>query len=228
MGNRTLWSGRAWGSAGALMAAVLLSGACNNGATTAAPGAGASGGSPTGGPSSSNQPAPSAQTTPAVLQTFPADRATGVRPGDPVTVVATTGELQSVAVRDAAGRAVPGAMSKKSSAWSSSGLLRPDTAYTVTVKSTGPDGTATTTTTRFRTLKPAVTATYTVIPNGGTVGVGMPVVVQFDSPVATKAMRAEVEKRVKVTTSPQQAGAWGWLDNRQLMWRPAAFWKPGT
>jgi len=181
-----------------------------------------------GAPSTSSQTAPSAQTTPAVLKTVPADGATGVRPGDPVTVVATTGALESVTVRDAAGSAVPGAMRKQSSAWSSSGLLRPDTSYTVTAKSTGPDGTATTTTSRFRTLKPAVTATYTVIPNGGTVGVGMPVIVQFDSPVGTKAMRAEVEKRVKVTSSPRQAGAWGWLDNRQLMWRPAAFWKPGT
>ena len=56
----------------------------------------------------------------------------------------------------------------------------------------------------------------------------MPVIVQFDSQVMTKAMRAEVEKRVKVTTSPRQAGSWGWLDNRQLMWRPASFWQPGT
>ena len=56
----------------------------------------------------------------------------------------------------------------------------------------------------------------------------MPVSVQFDSQVMTKAMRADVEKRVKVTTSPRQAGAWGWLDNRQLMWRPPSYWKPGT
>jgi lipoprotein-anchoring transpeptidase ErfK/SrfK len=56
----------------------------------------------------------------------------------------------------------------------------------------------------------------------------MPVIVQFDSAVVTKAQRAEVEKRVKVTTVPAQRGAWGWLDNRQLMWRPQSFWRPGT
>ena len=71
-------------------------------------------------------------------------------------------------------------------------------------------------------------ATYALIPNGGTVGVGMPVTVQFASPVVTKAERVEVEKRVKVTTVPAQQGAWGWLDNRQLMWRPSVYWLPGT
>ena len=230
MGNSVVRSqrGRVWRSAGALVGAVLLSSACNDGATTSTPGGGAAGGQATSAPSASSQPAPSPQTTPAVLKTVPADGATGVRPGDPVSVVASTGTLQSVTVKDAAGRAVPGAMRKKSSSWASSGLLRPDTGYTVTAKSTGPDGTASTMTSTFRTVKPAITATYTVIPNGGTVGVGMPVIVQFDSQVMTRAMRAEVEKRVTVTTSPRQAGSWGWLDNRQLMWRPATFWKPGT
>jgi lipoprotein-anchoring transpeptidase ErfK/SrfK len=73
-----------------------------------------------------------------------------------------------------------------------------------------------------------VTATYGVLHDGETVGVGMPVSIQFDSQVATKAQRAEVEKRVKVTTVPAQEGSWGWLDNRQLMWRPKEYWKPGT
>src|SRR5690349_7525191 len=56
----------------------------------------------------------------------------------------------------------------------------------------------------------------------------MPASIQFDSAVATPELRAQVEKLVKVTTSPAQKGAWGWLDNRQLMWRPATYWKPGT
>jgi lipoprotein-anchoring transpeptidase ErfK/SrfK len=219
-------SGRTWGGAGALLAAVLLASACKSGAVTPQDAGGTAGGSAS--QSASGQPTPTPTTTPAVLQIVPANGTTGVRPGDPIRVTAKTGTLQSVVVKDAAGTQVKGELRHKKSAWGSGGLLRPDTAYTVTAKSTGPDGTASTTTSSFRTLKPAVTATYTVIPNGGTVGVGMPVIVQFDSQVMTKAMRADVEKRVKVTTSPRQAGSWGWLDNRQLMWRPQSFWKPGT
>lgn len=228
MGKRTARSGRAWGVAGGLVAAVLLASACNNGAaTTSTPGNGAGSGAGDG-QTASSRPAPSATPTPAVLEVVPANRATNVRPSDPIRVTATSGTLKSVTVKDATGRTVPGAMQQKDSAWGSSGLLRPDTAYTVTATSTGPDGTASTTTSAFRTVKPAVAATYTLIPNGGTVGVGMPVIVQFDSQVMTRAMRADVEKRVKLTTSPRQVGSWGWLDNRQLMWRPAKFWQPGT
>jgi len=40
--------------------------------------------------------------------------------------------------------------------------------------------------------------------------------------------QAAIEKHVRVTTSPAVKGAWGWLDARQLIWRPAAYWAPGT
>ena len=56
----------------------------------------------------------------------------------------------------------------------------------------------------------------------------MPATVQFDSPVETPAMRREIEKRVRITTTPRTEGSWGWLDDRQLMWRPKTYWQPGT
>ena len=157
----------------------------------------------------------------------PADLATGVLPNVPVTVMASSGTLGAVTLVDAKGAKVAG-LADPDGTWATTELLRPSTAYTFTIAATGPDGTATSTTSTFTTLKPKVTATYGLIPNGGNVGVGMPVIVQFGSGVITKAQRAEVEKRVKVTSVPQQPGAWGWLDNRQLMWRPRDYWIPGT
>jgi len=153
--------------------------------------------------------------------------ATGVLPSAPVTVKASSGTLGEVTLADAKGVTVAG-KADADGTWTATELLRPSTAYTFTVAATGPDGTATSTSSTFTTLKPKVTATYGLIPNGGNVGVGMPVIVQFGSAVVTKAQRAEVEKRVKVTSVPSQAGAWGWLDNRQLMWRPKVYWQPGT
>jgi lipoprotein-anchoring transpeptidase ErfK/SrfK len=170
---------------------------------------------------------PTVQTTPAVLEVAPADLSTGVLPNARVNVRASSGHLGVVTLRDAKGGKVSGTVGPDGG-WGTSELLHPSTAYTFTVAATGPDGTATTTTSKFTTLKPKVTATYGLIPNGGNVGVGMPVIVQFGSGVATKAQRAAIEKRVKVTTVPAQQGAWGWLDNRQLMWRPKAYWLPGT
>jgi lipoprotein-anchoring transpeptidase ErfK/SrfK len=184
------------------------------------PGAGVTPGAQT----STASPQPSA--TPAVVSVTPADKAAGVLPTAGVEVRATTGSLGQVTVKDSAGKPVDGHV--QGGAWHFTGRLRPGTAYTVTVTATGPDGRASTTTSTFTTLTPKVTATYGILSAGQTVGVGMPVRIQFDSPVATKAMRAQVEKLVSVTTTPKQQGAWGWLDDRQLMWRPATYWRPGT
>jgi lipoprotein-anchoring transpeptidase ErfK/SrfK len=177
--------------------------------------------------SSSSSSSSSATATPAELTISPAKGATGVAPSEPVVVTATSGTLSEVTVTDAKGREVAGALGSDGT-WTSSALLAPGAAYTIRATAAGEDGTPSTTTSTFQTLKPKVTATYGILNNGETVGVGMPVSIQFDSAVATAKMRAEVEKRVTVTTSPKQGGAWGWLDNRQLMWRPAKYWQPGT
>jgi lipoprotein-anchoring transpeptidase ErfK/SrfK len=173
--------------------------------------------------SSTTSPEP----TPAQVSVSPADDARGVPPSEPVVVKATTGTLGEVTVVDGKGRAVKGELDS-AGVWQSTQRLAPSAAYTVTTTATGPDGTPSKTTSTFTTLKPKVTATYGILNSGETVGVGMPASIQFDSAVTTPELRAEVEKRVKVTTSPAQKGAWGWLDNRQLMWRPATYWQPGT
>jgi len=169
----------------------------------------------------------SSTATPAEVTISPAEDATGVLPTEPVVVRATTGTLSEVTVADAKGKKVEGVLGTDGS-WTSSARLAPSAAYTVTATATGPDGTPSTKTSTFTTLKPKVTATYGILNSGETVGVGMPVSIQFDSAVTTAKLRGEVEKLVKVTTSPKQTGAWGWLDNRQLMWRPAKYWQPGT
>jgi lipoprotein-anchoring transpeptidase ErfK/SrfK len=171
--------------------------------------------------------APTRGRTPAVLDVFPVNLAGKVPPDAPVTVTAKTGTLRTVSLLDAKGNEIAGEAGS-ASAWRSTDLLRPSTAYTLRIWAIGPDGMVTTTRSRFTTLKPGVEATYHLTPADGVVGVGMPAIVQFDTPVTTAARRAEVEKRVKVTSVPAQLGAWGWLDDRQLMYRPRTYWKPGT
>jgi lipoprotein-anchoring transpeptidase ErfK/SrfK len=207
----------------AVAAAGLVAG-CTGGPTS--PSTDAVVGAPaTSSSSSSSSSSPAAQ--PAEVSVTPADESTKVLPSTPVVVRATTGTLKKVTVTDAEGEALEGTLDA-SGTWTATSRPRPGTAYTVEVVAAGSDGAPQTTTSSFTTLTPKVTATYGIVYDGETVGVGMPVSIQFDSAVTTAAMRAEVEKRVRVTTSPKQAGAWGWLDNRQLMWRPQAYWQPGT
>lgn len=207
----------------ALMGAVLAAAGCNPGAGATAAGTSSS----TADHQAAQSVTPSPSSTPAEVAIAPANAASGVLPSQKVTVSAKSGTLTSVTVKDAEGATVTGTKNGDTG-WASKQLLRPDTAYTVSVEAKGPDGSPTTVTSAFRTLKPKVTATYGILNAGMTVGVGMPVSIQFDSAIATKQMRAEVEKRVSVKTVPQTKGAWGWLDNRQLMWRPAEYWRPGT
>jgi lipoprotein-anchoring transpeptidase ErfK/SrfK len=214
---------RGYGLAAALVATGVLLTGCQVNAASGPPSSGSSASTEQASPTAT----PTPETTPAVLVVSPADLASNVLPNAQVSVKASSGTLGAVTLADAKGDKVAGA-ARPDGTWASSELLRPSTAYTFTLASTGPDGSQQRTTSTFKTLKPRITATYGLIPNGGVVGVGMPVIVQFGSAVATKAQRAAVQKRVKVTTVPRQEGAWGWLDARQLMWRPKVLWVPGT
>ena len=60
---------------------------------------------------------------------------------------------------------------------------------------------------------------------GQTVGVGMPVIIRFDVPVTDKA---SIEKHLKVTSAPAQPGAFHWISDNEVHWRPKNYWRPGT
>jgi lipoprotein-anchoring transpeptidase ErfK/SrfK len=205
----------------AVTAALVMTG-CSGGPSS--PATDNVAGTPSSGTSSTSKSTPTP--TPAVVDVTPADGATGVKPTAPVVVKVSSGSLSEVSVKDAQGKAVEGKLANGT--WTSKARLAPSTAYTVSVTAAGSDGTPATTTSGFTTLKPAVTATYGILYAGQTVGVGMPASIQFDSAVTTPELRAQVEKLVTVTTSPRTEGHWGWLDNRQLMWRPKDYWQPGT
>jgi lipoprotein-anchoring transpeptidase ErfK/SrfK len=63
--------------------------------------------------------------------------------------------------------------------------------------------------------------------DNATVGVGMPIVVKLNSPVADPE-RPVLEKRIVVTTNPPQAGAWHWFSPTELHWRPQNLWAAHT
>ncbi len=152
--------------------------------------------------------------------------AKNVAPNTTVKVRVEGGKLTNVALTPKSGSAIPGTITEQE--WSASRYLNPATAYTVAVTAQGPDGNEQTTTQAFTTLNPRVEATYRVMFDGQTLGVGMPATITFDSPVGTPEQRAAVERLVSITTTPEQEGAWGWSTNSQLMWRPKSYWQSGT
>lgn len=204
-----------------VVALGVLLGSCSSAGGT---GSGTGAGSTSTASASGGSPSPSP--TPASIDVEPANGASNVLPTALVKATATSGILDSVKVTDEKGNELAGSLA--ANGWTSKALLRPAATYTISVTARGSDDTPQTTTSTFTTLKPKTIATYGIVYNGMTVGIGMPVSIQFDSAVTTPERRAQVEKLVSVTTTPQTEGAWGWLDNRQLMWRPKDYWQPGT
>jgi lipoprotein-anchoring transpeptidase ErfK/SrfK len=83
-------------------------------------------------------------------------------------------------------------------------------------------------TTHFRTAGLTLDQqTYpSIAPLGGqTVGIGMPVIVRFDVPVSDKA---SIERHLHVVSRPAQKGAWHWISDTEVHWRPAKYWQAGT
>jgi lipoprotein-anchoring transpeptidase ErfK/SrfK len=142
-------------------------------------------------------------------------------------VKAQQGTLTNVVVSDERGRKVAGDFAERKSVWrSDESPLAYDTRYLVKATAEDSDGVATRASSWVRTVKPKRLAYTTVTPyGGGVVGVGMPVVMTFDQPVQRKAA---VERQLSVSTKPATLGAWYWVNDQMVRWRPKSYWRPGT
>jgi lipoprotein-anchoring transpeptidase ErfK/SrfK len=156
----------------------------------------------------------------------------GVRRGSvpwnkPLVVRVINGSLRSVEV-DAGATLIDGVIGAGGTTWRSQTTLVPLTTYVATV--TYADASAHT---HVRTLKVIAADTdkhlrVTLSPgDGNTVGVGSPVIARFTRSVP-KAQRANVEARLAVTTTPAVVGAWHWISDQEVHWRPPTYWKQGT
>ena len=175
--------------------------------------------------SAARRPAVHQTSAPLALLTLLPAAGEHVRPDKGVTVTALNGKITNVVVQ--AGRSTaPGALSLGGSHWQTEYALEPGTTYNVTATAVNGGGKAVTETTAFTTLVPAMTMTPTPnIVNGSTVGVGEPIVIGFDHPVANKAA---VERALVLTTSKPVTGAWSWFGRQEVDFRPEAYWPAYT
>ena len=187
---------------------------------------------------SSSSPSPSATpTTPPVKLTSNVDDgADGVKVSTLVTAKASQGKLSKVSVSykyvDTKGVSqkgkLDGSMDKAKTTWTAGDRLEPSGTYTMTLTGTNTAGEADTQKMTFTTQKLALD--QQVFPElyplpDSKVGVGMPAIVRFDTPVADKK---SFEKNLHITTVPKQTGSWHWYGNQEVHWRPQSYWKPGT
>jgi len=153
------------------------------------------------------------------------DGAVGVSVESPVTVSAEDGVLGAVSMVNADGEPVAGRLSPDGLTWATTEPLGYNKRYTLNAQSLGLGG-VTSQQMTFKTHSPENLTMAYVLPNEGeVVGVGQPVAVQFDENIPN---RLAAQKAIKITTNPPVEGAFYWLNNREVRWRPAQYWKPGT
>lgn len=153
------------------------------------------------------------------------DGAVGIAVDQPVIVTVESGVLGSVTMTNQNGATVAGRLSPDGLTWTSTEPLGYNKRYTVNAQSTGLGG-QTVRRIAFETHSPAnLTMPYLLPGAGETVGIGQPVAIRFDENIPD---RLAAEKAITVTTNPPVAGAFYWLSNREVRWRPKDYWQPGT
>jgi lipoprotein-anchoring transpeptidase ErfK/SrfK len=153
------------------------------------------------------------------------DGAVGVTVDSPVTVNVADGVLGSVTMVNEKGKSINGLLSSDGLHWQNIEPLGYNRRYTLNVQALGLGGAATRQMT-FETSSPAhLTMPYVNPADGEVVGIGETVAIKFDENIAN---RAAAQKAIAITTDPPVEGAFYWLNNREVRWRPEHFWKPGT
>ena len=153
------------------------------------------------------------------------DGAIGVPVDSPVIVTAGDGVLGAVTLTNEEGEPVAGELSADGVTWRSAEPLGYNKEYTLRAEALGLGGVARKSMT-FQSHSPGNLTMPYVLPNeGGVVGVGQPIAIRFDENIPD---RVAAQRAITVTTNPPVEGAFYWLNDREVRWRPQHYWKPGT
>jgi lipoprotein-anchoring transpeptidase ErfK/SrfK len=159
------------------------------------------------------------------LQSSVIDGDVGVPVDSPVTVTADDGVLGAVIMVNEEGNPVDGQLSPDGLTWATAEPLGYNKEYTLTAEARGLGGVESNSMT-FQTASPENLTMPYVMPNDGeVVGIGQPIAIRFDEDIPD---RLAAQNAIIVRTNPPVEGAFYWLNNREVRWRPAEYWKPGT
>jgi lipoprotein-anchoring transpeptidase ErfK/SrfK len=152
----------------------------------------------------------------------------GRHPWDvPLRLTVADGQLRDVVVTGPDDTPLAGRLQEQ--AWVSTGRLLPDTRYRLRATVRDVAGRDATRSLAVTTVPPVHVLTAALRPgDDAVVGVGQPVVAALDAPVRDPAARKAVVERLTVTSRPAVQGAWRWMNDRELHWRPAELWPAGT
>ncbi|MEU2227162.1 Ig-like domain-containing protein [Streptomyces sp. NPDC012751] len=207
-------------TASALLGGVLVLTGCSSGEKAAA-----SGGS---GDSSQAQAdaAAAKKSSEAQIAITPKDGSNNASINNSAAVTVSKGSLTGVTMTTQDGKPVTGQLSADKKSWKPTAQLERSTTYKVAAEARDSDGRIAHENASFTTVSPANSFIGSFTPdNGATVGVGMPVSINFDKAITDKAA---VQKGITVSTSSGQEVACHWFNANRMDCRPEEYWKAGS
>ncbi|EFF92777.1 membrane protein [Streptomyces sp. e14] len=204
----------------ALLGGVLMLSACS-GSSDAADGSGDDSTS-----QAKTDQAAAQESSEAQIKITPADGSDDASINNSATVTVAKGTLTDVTMTTTDGKAVQGQISADKTSWKPSVQLSRATTYKVAATATDAKGRAAHENASFTTVAPAHSFIGSFTPdNGTTVGVGMPVSINFDKAITNKAA---VQKGITVTSSSGQEVVGHWFGANRLDFRPEEYWKENS
>ncbi|MET7851476.1 Ig-like domain-containing protein [Streptomyces avermitilis] len=207
-------------AASVLLGGVLVLSACSGADSEASSG---------GGDSSSQakvDEAAAKKTSDAQIKITPKDGSDNASINNAAKVTVSKGTLTEVTMKTAAGTAVAGQISADKKSWAPTGQLERSTSYKITATADDSAGRTAHENASFTTVSPANSFIGNFTPeDGSTVGVGMPVSINFDKAITNKAA---VQKGITVSSSSGQEVVGHWFSANRLDFRPDDYWKGGS
>jgi lipoprotein-anchoring transpeptidase ErfK/SrfK len=207
-------------AASALLGGVLVLTACSDGDK----------GSPS--PESSKSQAAevdkaaAAEASEAQIAISPKNGATNASINNAAKVTVTKGKLTVVTMTTAAGESVKGTLSADGTIWKPDAQLERSTTYKINATAQDSKGREAHENSSFTTVSPANSFIGNFTPeDGSTVGVGMPVSINFNKAITDKKA---VQAGITVTSSSGQQVVGHWFNSQRLDLRPQDYWTGGS
>ncbi|MET8563933.1 Ig-like domain-containing protein [Streptomyces flaveolus] len=206
-------------AASALLGGVLMLTACSGGDADAS-----SGGNDTS--QAKVDEAAARKSSEAQITVTPKDGSNNASINNSATVTVRKGTLTTVTMTGQDGKAVAGRLSADNKSWKPTVQLERSTTYKLAAEAKDSEGRIAHENASFTTVSPANSFIGTFTPdNGATVGVGMPVSINFDKAITNKAA---VQKGITVSSSTGQEVACHWFNANRMDCRPEEYWKEGS
>ncbi|MEU4149973.1 L,D-transpeptidase [Streptomyces sp. NPDC026659] len=205
--------------ASALLGGVLVLTGCSGGGDASAADGGESS-------QAKADEAAAAKSSEAAITITPKDGSNNASINNSATVKVAKGELTDVHMTTSDGHDIEGALAADKLSWKPNAQLERSTTYKISAEAKDSKGRVAHENASFTTVAPANSFIGNFTPdNGSTVGVGMPVSINFDKAITNKSA---VQKGITVSSSSGQEVVGHWFGANRIDFRPETYWKENS